>query len=48
VPTKGATFAAEIDLLLAHLGLDLKNSAVIEHDVFASIYNPGKLALLVG
>ncbi|THD53276.1 MAG: antibiotic biosynthesis monooxygenase [Bradyrhizobium sp.] len=47
-PDKGAGFAAQIDLLPAHLGLDLKNGAVIDHDVFASIYNPGKLALLVG
>lgn len=47
-PDKGASFAAQIDLLPAHLGLDLKDGAVIDHDVFASIYNPGKLALLVG
>lgn len=47
-PDKGARFAAQIDLLPAHLGLDLKDGAVIDHDVFASIYNPGKLALLVG
>jgi heme-degrading monooxygenase HmoA len=47
-PDKGASFAAQIDLLPARLGLDLKDGAVIDHDVFASIYNPGKLALLVG
>jgi heme-degrading monooxygenase HmoA len=47
-PDKGAMSAAQIDLLPAHLGLDLKDGAVIDHDVFASIYNPGKLALLVG
>jgi heme-degrading monooxygenase HmoA len=47
-PIKGAAFAAQIDLLPAHLGLDLKDGAIVEHDVFASIYNPGKLALLVG
>ena len=47
-PDKGAKFATQIDLLPAHLGLDLKDGAVIDHDVFASIYNPGKLALLVG
>jgi heme-degrading monooxygenase HmoA len=46
-PTKGATFAAQTDRLLADLGLDLNNSAIVAHDVFASIYNPGKLALLV-
>jgi heme-degrading monooxygenase HmoA len=47
-PDKDASFAAQIDLLPARLGLDLKDGAVIDHDVFASIYNPGKLALLVG
>jgi heme-degrading monooxygenase HmoA len=47
-PDKGASFASQIDLLPARLGLDLKDGAVIDHDVFASIYNPGKLALLVG
>jgi heme-degrading monooxygenase HmoA len=47
-PEKGAAFAAQADLLPAHLGLDLTNGVVVEHDVYASIYNPGKLALLVG
>ena len=46
-PEKGAAFAAQPDLLPAHLGVDLTGGAVVEHDVFASIYNPGKLALLV-
>jgi heme-degrading monooxygenase HmoA len=46
-PIKGAAFTAQTDLLPAHLGLDLKNGTIVEHDVFASIYNPGKLALLV-
>ncbi|HEV3499827.1 MAG TPA: antibiotic biosynthesis monooxygenase [Bradyrhizobium sp.] len=46
-PAKGAPFAIHTDLLLADLGLDLRNGAVAEHDVYASIYNPGKLALLV-
>lgn len=41
----GAAFAA--DLLPLHLGVDLTSGAVAEHDVFESIYNPGKLALLV-
>jgi heme-degrading monooxygenase HmoA len=39
-PAKGAAFAAQTDLLPAHLGLDLKASAIVRHDVFASIYNP--------
>jgi heme-degrading monooxygenase HmoA len=46
-PAKGAAFASQADLLPAHLGLDLKNGAIAEHDVWASIYNPGKMALLV-
>jgi heme-degrading monooxygenase HmoA len=46
-PVKGAAFAAQIDLLPAHLGLDLTSGTVADHDVYASIYNPGKLALLV-
>ena len=45
-PKKDAAFAAQPDLLAASLGLDLTSSAVAGHDVFASIYNPGKLALL--
>jgi heme-degrading monooxygenase HmoA len=47
-PAKGAAFAAQTDLLPAHLGFDLKDPSIVEHDVFESIYNPGKLALLIG
>jgi len=46
-PRKGATFANQTDLLPAHLGLDLANRAIVAHDVWTSIYNPGKVALLV-
>ena len=46
-PAEGAAFAGQADLLPAHLGLDLKNDAIAEHDMWASIYNPGKMALLV-
>lgn len=46
-PVKGAAFPSQPDLLPAHLGLDANNGAVAELDVWASIYNPGKLALLV-
>ena len=35
-------------MLAARLGLDLKDSAIVDHDVYDSIYNPGKLALLIG
>jgi heme-degrading monooxygenase HmoA len=46
-PRKDATFNNQPDLLPARLGLDLTKMAVVQHDVWASIYNPGKLALLV-
>lgn len=46
-PQQGAAFAAQPDLLPARLGIDLTGGAVVEHDLFASIYNPGKLALLL-
>jgi heme-degrading monooxygenase HmoA len=47
-PEKGAASAVQIDLLPAHLGLNLKDASIAEHDVFESIYDPGKLALLIG
>ena len=47
VPAKDAAFAAQTDLLPAHFGLDLKDGAVVDYDIYDSIYNPGKLALLV-
>jgi hypothetical protein len=47
-PAEGAAFAAQTDLLPTQLGLDLKTTDIVAHDVFASIYNPGKLALLIG
>jgi heme-degrading monooxygenase HmoA len=46
-PHKGTTFGSQVDLLPAHVGLDLSHGGIIEHDVWASIYNPGKLALLI-
>ena len=45
-PQRGIIFATQGDLL--HLGLDRHSGAIVERDVFASIYNPGKIALLVG
>lgn len=47
VPAKGSAFASQADLLPAHLGLDVNGSTVVEYDVWTSIYNPGKMALLV-
>jgi heme-degrading monooxygenase HmoA len=46
-PRNGATVADPPNLLPARLGLDLTNGAIVAHDVWASIYNPGKMALLV-
>jgi heme-degrading monooxygenase HmoA len=46
-PRKDAAFSRQVDLLPAHLGLDLTKETIVEYDVWASIYNPGKLALLV-
>ncbi len=47
-PAKGAAFTAQTDLLPAHFGLDLKDGVIVDHDIYDSIYNPGKLALLIG
>jgi heme-degrading monooxygenase HmoA len=45
-PARNSALAAKPDLLAAHLGLDLNSYGLIGNDVFESIYNPGKLALL--
>jgi heme-degrading monooxygenase HmoA len=45
-PQAGASFGSHADLPSA-LGLDVSHDGVVEHDVFASIYNPGKFAVLV-
>jgi heme-degrading monooxygenase HmoA len=45
-PVKGAALANQADLP-AHLGLDVNSAGIVEHDVWASIYNPGKMVLLV-
>jgi heme-degrading monooxygenase HmoA len=47
-PTKGSALMGKPVLLPSDLGLDLKDTAVAEYDIWMSIYNPGKLALLVG
>jgi heme-degrading monooxygenase HmoA len=39
---KSTIFVTRADLLLSHLGLDHHGGAIVEHDVFASIYNPRK------
>ena len=45
-PQQGTTFDTQTDLL-ATLGLDRLRHGVINEDMFASIYNPGKIALLI-
>jgi len=47
-PERSTIFARQADLLPSHLGLDRHSAAIVEVDVFASIYNLGKIALLVG
>jgi heme-degrading monooxygenase HmoA len=47
VPQSGATVGAQTDMLPAHLGLAPSAAGYVEHEVYSSIYNPGKLALLV-
>jgi heme-degrading monooxygenase HmoA len=46
-PQQGVSLTERIEALPAQLGLDPKNPAIVEHDAWASIYNPGKIALLV-
>ena len=45
-PAEHATLSAHPDQLPAHLGLAPGQPGLIELEVFESIYNPGKLALL--
>jgi heme-degrading monooxygenase HmoA len=47
-PANGTSLETRIDQLPAQLGLELNAGAIAAHDIFASIYNAGKLALLVG
>jgi len=45
-PEDGTSFTS-VTALAPTLGLDVTREGIIDHDVVASIYNPGKLALLV-
>jgi heme-degrading monooxygenase HmoA len=47
-PSKGAAFPRQTDLLLAHFGLHPKDGGIVDHGIYDSIYNPGKIALLIG
>jgi heme-degrading monooxygenase HmoA len=46
--SKGAAFAGQTNLLPAHFGLDPKDGGIVDHGIYDSIYNPGKIALLIG
>jgi heme-degrading monooxygenase HmoA len=45
-PNESGTLGAKPDRLPVHLGLDIAASGLVDHEVFESIYNPGKLLLL--
>ena len=46
-PQEGGTLVAKPNILPAHLGLDVAAGGIVDHEEFESIYNPGKLLLLV-
>jgi heme-degrading monooxygenase HmoA len=46
MPAQGAGFGDSVERLPLDFGLDLANGVIADHDVFESIYNAGKLALL--
>jgi heme-degrading monooxygenase HmoA len=46
VPAETSTLSAHVDQLPAHLGLASQQNGLLSCEVFESIYNPGKLALL--
>lgn len=41
------SFQAQTETLAASLGLDLPKKGLLGHDIYESIYNPGKSALLL-
>jgi heme-degrading monooxygenase HmoA len=45
-PQPGATFGAQADMIPAHLGLSLQAAGLVGHDVWKSINEEGKFALL--
>jgi heme-degrading monooxygenase HmoA len=45
-PAPDATFAAAPEQLISRVGLDPKAAGLVEHEVFESIYTPGKMLLL--
>jgi heme-degrading monooxygenase HmoA len=47
-PMAGSRLGIAADLLPAVLGLDASAPGLVDHEIFESIYNPGKLLLLAG
>lgn len=45
-PADKGSLAAQIQAFPAHLALDTDSDGLVDHEVFESIYNPGKLLLL--
>jgi heme-degrading monooxygenase HmoA len=45
-PAEDGSLGTEPDALPAHLGLDTGTAELVAHELFESIYNPGKLLLL--
>jgi heme-degrading monooxygenase HmoA len=45
-PKRGAIISADPSSLARHIGLDAQASGLVEHDIFESIYNPGKMLAL--
>jgi heme-degrading monooxygenase HmoA len=41
-----AALGSDTDRILAHLGLDLGLEGLVEHDIYESIYTPGKMAVV--
>jgi heme-degrading monooxygenase HmoA len=46
ITAEGSTFGAKPDLLPPQLGLATGAAGLVDHELFESIYNPGKLLLL--
>src|SRR5262249_2810748 len=47
MPAESSTLRARPDRLPAQLGLNPGDPALVDHELFESLYNPGKLLLLV-
>jgi heme-degrading monooxygenase HmoA len=45
-PDDGTTISTHPDFIPAHVGLEPDAAGLLDYDIFASIYNPGKMLLL--